>query len=329
MAKYEEFLLKCYNKMMPNYNLWFAFQSNCLTDVGSGYSKEWKTLVEKSKENLEDAGFVVSTMPNNFRNADQVFKAAKELQPEGIDASLQEVLNDPSCSTPTTMNSELPVNIVCNFKDKETLFKEVIYSAINRMQDDPLCSEPSCVVILHDFFFTTKEIYDVVCDLVKTDDLVTTYPTTDAHVHPTLAFQNFLKDPKGYIIMVDSLFNGSEAENVIYASSSSSTSNLRCSLLRAVARLCVVQLIYEGNQFMMPNAKLDDKYLTCQQECYMYMFECTTCHEALKECGETAEKERFLVCGGCKIKCHKGHSLKGIKVAMLGVTKCMCTTCSI
>ena len=136
------------------------------------------------------------------------------------------------------------------------------------------------------------------------------------------------------------------------------TDNLRCSLMRCVSSLVVIQeLTGTSEPVTLDNITINCSYLRCLSKCKDWIYECLTCNNEVDNIKKAKQKTRqkkvmrdqrgeimsspeemitsnddsgqnktrFLVCVGCKLKCHKGHCLETTGVE--NVTKCMCIKC--
>ena len=72
--------------MMIRGSIWFAIQTNRLKEVGGGYAKNWKELIQATKSRLENS-YHIPSLPKNLRNTEEVFKVTETVKSESVRCS--------------------------------------------------------------------------------------------------------------------------------------------------------------------------------------------------------------------------------------------------
>ena len=361
MERLNNVLEECYK--LTKKHLWLAIQTNTLNDVGTGFPTNWAESVGIFKNNLKEVGYYFPQLNSNYRNSEQIVKLGKDIQSNFSDYDVNRVLN--VAESAAMLHNNMTRTIPYNFKYKDERFNQVIEHAFTLIRND-IRNNPkkSCIVILNDDpLSTSEEIFNALPNDVKHNEVVTMYPIKegmlndggnnddddDDEIVNKLLTSNCLITPGDY-------FKGAEAENVIVNSNASGGfgagfSSQRCSLLRAVSRLVIVQRMDESEAFTFQNTTLDTTCLKCLKECKDYLYKCNDCTETFNKT-KLKEQERneksslqipaqetkslssspkdFLICLSCTLKCHKGHSFDGINIKrdLNGlITKCSCYMC--
>ena len=261
----EEFLRRCHETIKKERHVWVAFNTGPFMEHGleDRFADDWTEQVNSMKKRLKEEGpWHLARLKNNLRNSHQVVKAVQGINVPG--RPLMQTIEDGSIEG-STINSSQPTWIPMDIKDKEKHLSAAINFAVTKITTLMENPERRCIAILVDEADTIKlkDIYDPIVELVKDGEKICLYDL-DSSIEKDDVFrlEEFLGNPRGFLITNAEAFNGMESENIIYLhDEQSGYFNYRSDLLRAISHLFVITLLTSNSKFRLDNTLLEDKFL--------------------------------------------------------------------
>ena len=276
-------------------------------------------MVRYMKSRLENL-FYIPTLSNNLRNSSEVFTMTEVITANEIFSNIKDSLGVTTvamtihATTPKLIpiiEKEITSNesAIAESKINDQILGDAIMFAIQKTRQET--NEPnSSFVILHDLTIATEALFNVVQSKKSSDDELFKYPPNPIDQSPNIEYLNDLMEnkTKGFLVLKDSGFKGSEAMNIILIldGNGRSVSDMRCNLLRCVSNLTIIQRITSQEVLKFDKVRQFDNFLKCTHECRRIIYECQTCvSEQKNDCGEQNRNNVFL-CLSCKMRksCH-------------------------
>lgn len=294
--KAEQLLLSCQQWLSSSNIFWVAFQSSCLQ---CGISCSVITLdiirnrLRQFFRELNEENMATVHLKHNLRNSRHISETSTKLQESCI--SSQEVKRHGvhgihSSTVMGKKSAHIPIN-TDDVKDYDKLF-EVLKFAIN------LTSKRFVVLIEPPLFKS---------DLVQNVEraLMNIIPNEECFIHPDICNQpaknvrleDFLTMAnKGILVSRTAECIGMEFVSIILIAtgyySQQCNNNTRCSILRAVESLVIVNVVNEDYFLSIGGALMEQRFLNCTRKRTKWL--CEDCQRQ--------------VCPPCILACHEGHT---------------------
>ena len=303
LKRLTDVLVECRKAMDPGSSLVISLQSNNLQDMGGGYPIDWKNMIEKCQEDLNQRhGFLCPLLDVNFRNSSSIYSSINSIQKNeshNTSDKVQNTLGIPK--TGTTIESSPVRQMNFNWQIKNTKQDDLnkamshLHSTLQKdidPQNDPL------IILYDETIFKFNQVQKSLKNL-KSNLNIYYYPSV-SDPDPEKEINAFLKNPTGVLITTHSLFKGSEAENVVSLQYSDVTSsNVRGTLLRSVSRLNILMGLGETERYKINNTINDNSLLYCFEKCDLSLWECLDCSQH--------SNNKIMVCMSCTKTCHENH----------------------
>ena len=309
VEKAESFVLKCASLLTDKSLFWLAFQTNALSDITTSNASFGESIM-KMKNNLKDNGFHLARLSTNMRNCCEV--ASIKVSPVGASFKLQMGVEHLNSATYGAIPNLIPLNN----RNTNSRFKDVLREALS------LESFDRSILLIHDGrIFDSNEIANILATF-KTEKVFTFDPDLQEEDISKLQFEQFLSHTyDAVLISHQDYVTGIEACNVIYVMQGNSNVDamLRCTLLRAVQSLCIIDVFSDSSFYLssLSGFRLNSSYIECTNtfSSNQYGLICKDCTEYMKkalmrkEDGEEVDafEEKFTICFDCSFDCHQGH----------------------
>ena len=305
------------NEIQADCHLWLAFQPNTLKDFYVDFPKEWPQMISDMRSRLENH-FYVPILSHNLRNASEVFTMTETIKSEEKGMDIKDSLGVTTVAMTIHATTPKLIPILLEERDKDLV--DAILFAVERTRDET--GDPSSsFVILHDEFFETDYIFNLIRSKKKQEDKIFKYPPNEKDLSPSLDYLDDIleNNVQGFLVLKDKGFKGSESQNMILLIScgGANSSDMRCNLLRCISNLSIIQLIDEKEVYKFDKVRFFDNFMSCYKNCKEFIHLCKTCvKEQENELGEQNKKNVFI-CLSCKIRksCHPiHHELKKLEL---------------
>ena len=168
MKRLERCVDECNKVLTPGNSVWAAVASNNLNDIGGGYPKTWKSMIEKTKSSLLTKGVESSDLGINFRNSNEIFETSTNISKDQSDynttVEVQQVLDVTkkgstiSSSQPTLYNFHWVMNRGKQ-EDLDNAASLSLQELKKRMND----SENESYLVLYDEdYFSIEKVYNAI-----------------------------------------------------------------------------------------------------------------------------------------------------------------------
>ena len=321
LKRLTDVLVECRYLMDPGSSLVISLQSNNLQDIGGGYPNEWKNMIQKFQQELNNHhGFVCPLLDINFRNSSSIYASVNSIHKIQGNTSSEKVQNTIGIPKKVTTLESSPVRqITFNWlngkQDDLNTAMSHLYSTLQKEidpQKDPL-------IILYDgHWFPVDQVQKSLKSL-KSNLNIYHYPSI-SDPDPEKEIDTFLKNSKGVLITTHSLFKGSEAENVVSLLCSDVTSsNVRGTLMRCVSRLYILLGLSADDRYKINNTINDNSLLYCFEKCRVQVWHCLDCSQQ--------SNNQMMVFTSCTKTCHENHKFEGKFIQRYNLkSRCQCTS---
>ena len=325
----KKFIIDCKIALGKNPFLWFAFQSNSLSDYC--YSSE---LFKEEFENMikffeEEVNFFLPKFFMNMRNSREVTEVAKTVKTDSLYlpskiTNIVDYLNVWKSSISSYIPTLVPISSDDLAKNYSILFEHATEKG-----------KLNVILFREDSSFNVKKIKKAVlnCGVEPENIFIHTFDSE----HTKEDIKAFLRNQRGFLICQEELFCGMEAKSVVYCLDEDLhygfPDNVRVNLMRACSQLNII-FCYEKDKWSrieFPKANLDPTFINgCEHVMKKFALKCITCEKIAKELGrDEDEKDEVLICKSCSLSCHHYHQKDWQSTTFdpkKGSVKCECKT---
>lgn len=322
----KNFIIQSKHVLGNDPHLWIAFQSNALNDrndLNYNFKPQFNEMMEFVDKELE---FHVPKLNLNMRNSREVTEVAKTMESKISTAfGAYEITNviDSLKTLQSSITSYKPTLI--------PIFKGTLVKNYSKLFEHATENGKMKVILISsEEEFDVQQIKKAVlkCNVNEEDIFVHTFDSSNTKED----IKCFLRNPNGFLICQDELFNGMEAKSVVFCVSDSDYSkNIRSNVMRTCEKLNIVYC-YEKDIYYINfrSAKMDPTFVDgCDVTIEGTAWKCLTCESISKALGDDKNVDYSIVCRSCSLSCHIGHELERKSVRnelnMMSI-KCPCAS---
>ena len=302
----KKFIIDCKIALGKNPFLWFAFQSNSLSDYC--YSSE---LFKEEFENMikffeEEVNFSLPKLFMNMRNSREVTEVAKTVKTDSLYlpskiTNIVDYLNVWKSSISSYIPTLVPISSDDLAKNYSILFEHATEKG-----------KLNVILFRGDSKFDLKKIEMAIlaCGVEQDNIFIHTFKSK----HTKEDIKSFLLNKKGFLIVQEELFCGMEAKSVVYCLEDSYDGydhNIRVNVMRACSQLNIIYRYRKDyhNRIEFPKANLDPTFMNgCEKVMKCVSFKCITCQNITKELGRDGNETKGIgICKSCSLSCHHYH----------------------